>query len=584
MARVLTVVLLLATVSHAEPIDGFQPTGFLNEQTKTWKTEDGVRLLVNAPGDFSTARPTHLVLFALPNGNTIEWTIGAKLEPGMDWHYDIQHVGAQVRKLRQVTPEENIVVVLLEADTKSWPAWRKAHPDNPKRLREIVSEVSRAVPGPDGNKALTLTCHSGGGSFIFGYINGGDAIGNNIRRIAFLDANYGYADDEQHGEKLLAWLKGDPKRTLVVIAYDDREVKLNGKNIVSPTGGTYRASHRMIDRLMKDVKLEESNRGPFESFTDGAQIHFLIHTNPEVKILHTVLVERNGVLEALTLNTPQDVKWGGSLMGDRAYSPELIQPAPPTTRPATTQATGIPPRPANAPGGKAFAEQIADLPPQAREAAIFQEITRGNVPPFLRTFRTITVGFASPDGKKHSATYEVMVDYLAVGTDEDLVRTPMMPVTATRIADVFGCSLPTRKIVNDVYANADVKLEPIPMGPPRETVERFREHHLLIEEQRAREPLGKLVAGIKKDVVISNRLKEKPNKVAIYGWHKRDGKPIQPLYVGHVDWYVDYSHGIRLVKREMTVDGKRVDIADVLKDPNLCAAVSDEGPIDTGYP
>ena len=62
-----------------------------------------------------------------------------------------------------------------------------------------------------------------------------------------------------------------------------------------------------------------------------------------------------------------------------------------------------------------------------------------------------------------------------------------------------------------------------------------------------------------------------------------DGIPIQPLYVGHVDWYVDYSHGIRLVKREMTMDGKRVDLEDVLKDPNLCGAVSDEGPIDARY-
>jgi len=44
--------------------------------------------------------------------------------------------------------------------------------------------------------------------------------------------------------------------------------------------------------------------------------------------------------------------------------------------------------------------------------------------------------------------------------------------------------------------------------------------------------------------------------VAIYGWHKLDGKPIQPLYTGHVDWYVDYSHGIRLVSRTIYIDNK----------------------------
>src|SRR4029079_19173007 len=119
-------------------------------------------------------------------------------------------------------------------------------------------------------------------------------------------------------------------------------------------------------------------------------------------------------------------------------------------------------------------------------------------------------------------------------------------------------------------------------GPPREAVETFMKHNAIIEEQRAGKPPGQLIAGIKKDVVITNRLKEQHTKVAISGGHKLDGKPIQPLYVGHVDWYVDYSHGIRLVKREMTVDGKRADLEDVMKDPNLCGAVSDEGPIVSG--
>src|SRR5207253_1071838 len=59
--------------------------------------------------------------------------------------------------------------------------------------------------------------------------------------------------------------------------------------------------------------------------------------------------------------------------------------------------------------------------------------------------------------------------------------------------------------------------------------------------------LGALIAGIKKDVVITNRLGEKPNHVAIYGWHKLDGDPIQPLTIVHISPYVDYSHGIRLV-------------------------------------
>jgi hypothetical protein len=319
----------------------------------------------------------------------------------------------------------------------------------------------------------------------------------------------------------------------------------------------------------------------------NGQAQFLVHGNPEKKILHTVLVERNGLLEALTLGTPLEGKWGGEFWGDRAYA-KFVGPAMPSTQPATkssaaSKSSGLPPRPDGAKGGKFFAESIADLPPKARESATEQEVLRGNVPDFMRKFVPIAVIFTSPDGAKHEATYEVSPDYLCVGTDDDFFRVPLTPATATRIAAALGCSLPTRKIVNDVYVNADVKLEPQPLGPPRETVETFMKHNDMIEAQRGHKPPGPLIAGIKKDVVISNRLKEKPNKVAIYGWHKPDGKPIQPLYVGHVDWYVDYSHGIRLVKREMMIVGKKVDLEDVLKDPNLCGAVSDEGPIDARY-
>ena len=85
-----------------------------------------------------------------------------------------------------------------------------------------------------------------------------------------------------------------------------------------------------------------------------------------------------------------------------------------------------------------------------------------------------------------------------------------------------------------------------------------------------------LVAGNKKDVVDSVRLLEKPNRVAIYGWHKLDGFPIQPLTIVHKDMYVDYSHGIRLVNKSLFVDGKPTTIAAVLKDPILRTLLSDE--------
>jgi hypothetical protein len=90
-----------------------------------------------------------------------------------------------------------------------------------------------------------------------------------------------------------------------------------------------------------------------------------------------------------------------------------------------------------------------------------------------------------------------------------------------------------------------------------------------------------LVSGIKKDVVITNLLSKRPNRVAIYGWHKLDGTPIQPLSTVHHDSYVDYSHGVRLIKRIITIDGKTLDLGSALHSEQLHVLFSDEGPIET---
>jgi hypothetical protein len=87
-----------------------------------------------------------------------------------------------------------------------------------------------------------------------------------------------------------------------------------------------------------------------------------------------------------------------------------------------------------------------------------------------------------------------------------------------------------------------------------------------------------LIAGIKKDVVISGKLTrgKKDDRVAIYGWHTPGGKPVQPLYTGHVNWYVDYSHGVRLIYRTIWIDGKPVDYTDVMKHPTFRRLLCDE--------
>ncbi|OIR12789.1 hypothetical protein GALL_58560 [mine drainage metagenome] len=131
-------------------------------------------------------------------------------------------------------------------------------------------------------------------------------------------------------------------------------------------------------------------------------------------------------------------------------------------------------------------------------------------------------------------------------------------------------------MVNDIYQQAVVKLEPVPMYAFRDSSVTMWQHHLIIEGQRK---LRKgLIAGIKKDVVLSDQVSRypKPDHEAIYGWHKLDEKPIQPLYVGHINWWVDYSHGIRLVYKTIWVDGKKMDYTQVLSSPTLKRLLCDE--------
>ena len=91
--------------------------------------------------------------------------------------------------------------------------------------------------------------------------------------------------------------------------------------------------------------------------------------------------------------------------------------------------------------------------------------------------------------------------------------------------------------------------------------------------------LKSLIAGHKKDLVITNRLKSSPGREAIYGWFRSDGSTIQPLSTVHENSYVDYSHGFRAVDQKVMVDGVETTLTKVLKDPILSGLISSEGPI-----
>ena len=252
---------------------------------------------------------------------------------------------------------------------------------------------------------------------------------------------------------------------------------------------------------------------------------------------------------------------------------------PPQDRPRTdSQTLHLPPRPEGSMTGKDFIERTRTMDRSQREALILEEIQKGNVPDFARQMKEIQVS-----SKGHQGTLQVMPDYLAIGSNDDFVRIPMDPVTAQRIADQTGTSLPTTKIVDDVYQQADLKLKPQPLPPGAQMMssDYYQRHNTMVEQQMASlgADHGQLTAGHQKDLVISNRLTQHPDRVAIYGWHQPNGKPIQPLSTIHENTYADYSHGVRLVGGTMIVDGVERPLSEVLADPELAGLISKEGVI-----
>lgn len=179
-----------------------------------------------------------------------------------------------------------------------------------------------------------------------------------------------------------------------------------------------------------------------------------------------------------------------------------------------------------------------------------------------------------------AAHFYAAIDYFALGEGDDMVRMPLSAVAAQRAADMMGMRLPTARMVDLIWLAAPVRLEPIPMGPPYDTtmqsLRRIYEHDAKVNAVLAQVPgwEGKLLVGHKKDVVIDDALMNRPGMEAIYGWHRKDGSPVQPLSTVHAEMYADYSHGIRFIAATMVIDGEEVAVDDVLRDIKYLGMVS----------
>lgn len=240
----------------------------------------------------------------------------------------------------------------------------------------------------------------------------------------------------------------------------------------------------------------------------------------------------------------------------------------------------IPRRPGSAASGSAVMASAGNGSGSGRDNRIVQEALSGNIPSHIRNLHPVTFN-GSVGGRTVEVTICVTPDYLAIGSDRDHVRVPLGLPAALRVAEAFDMMLPTTTMVDAIYQQADIRVAPSPMTPgsSMSSTNYFVRHNETIEGQFARAGVrdGMLVAGHKKDLVLANRLSRNPGRVAIYGWHRTNGRAIQPLSTVHGEYYADYSHGIRLVSRTAFVDGRAVDLRELLTDERYAGFLNSDG-------
>lgn len=230
------------------------------------------------------------------------------------------------------------------------------------------------------------------------------------------------------------------------------------------------------------------------------------------------------------------------------------------------------------PGGKALLADYREAPIPKREEAVLDALSRGYFPDYMRTLKPITI-----QENGHTLTFWVTPDYVSIGNNEDAVIIPLSFVSARKIVNSWGFIIPTPKMVDAIFHQAECVLWPRIFKPATEmvSVAWLEAHNDLIRSQRLLDlDFSRLAAGHKKDIVLSPRLMHRGKKIAIYGWQNiRAGENIQPLSTWHGERYVDYSHGLRLVGAWGMLDGRLVSMREVLADPNLSSLVSREGPV-----
>jgi len=192
----------------------------------------------------------------------------------------------------------------------------------------------------------------------------------------------------------------------------------------------------------------------------------------------------------------------------------------------------------------------------------------------------------------HKLELHVASDYLKIplmtsrasyAKFQNVIYVPLNFNSLKKLMKVKRWSLPTRKLVNLIYeASYAMPVYTIPPSDFMVSSAVWLDHQQMLEADlgEVRWPCQEMmIAGHKKDYVLTPRLENRPGREAIYGFFRSNGTTIQPLSLFHDHNWIDYSQAIRFIDRRVVLNGVSMDLWDLYAHPELSSLVSDEGPL-----
>jgi hypothetical protein len=301
---------------------------------------------------------------------------------------------------------------------------------------------------------------------------------------------------------------------------------------------------------------------------------------------------------------------------------------------------GIPAAPAAPRTGTELIDEMKRLPASQWQDFMVQKIKEGHIPDFLRDLHTVQMKVKDANGAERTIEYEVMPDYMAIGTDEDYLIVPMSGDMAQQIAVAYGMSPPTALMVDQIAAQgAALDVGYTKRDPPdpdksgsgyagfspyssKAAFDSYVAHQQVVTENFSKavikdtgtildpnltythgdgEGRGYIAVNHMKDIVMSEQVTRaadaaeakspsppgkgdvQNDKLGLYHPQVQGGHG-KAEAARHFPQYSDYSQGLRLVSPIVTVDGTPMHISEVLsgKDPSahLHPLLSKEGAMD----